>query len=415
MSVLFKALSRSAEANRSARRESVLLRAAPAAGAAKRRSRSRRIMLLGVLGLFAVSLAGLSLLPQFWTPTLTAGSEFPPAGSAGRALAPREDPPALDAPPDAVGQAQVPAGDRPAGSPIVDNPVARNSLDAGLAAPALAALPAAALDVPPDPVAATLQPIEPLEPEDPFAPPPLVPARPAIPPPASPAAGGAGGDGLADRVAPEPPPREHPLPRRGLVVDAAPPPGVREQALRSAQQAMSRGAFATAVPIYQSILDDAPADGQAELGLAVALQRLGRAEQAMAVYRRLLDREPDNAAARSNYLGLVGRQNPQAAIEELQHLLRRDPHQPVVLAQMGMLQAGTGDTTNALRNLEEAVRLAPDEIAYVVNLAVLSDQLGRREDAIRYYREVLRLAELADAGAVPVAGIRDRLRYLYGN
>lgn len=204
-------------------------------------------------------------------------------------------------------------------------------------------------------------------------------------------------------------------PRRGLVIDAGPPPRPGEVDLRAAQQAMAQGAFAAAVPHYEQALRRLPGDSQVEIGLAVALQKSGRVDEALAVYNRLLLRDPDNLAALTNFFGLVGSRSPALAIEEMQRLLQRNPQQPTILAQLGLIYANSGDRANGLRYLEEAVRLAPDDPVFAMNLAVLNDQLGRREEAIQNYRQVLRLSESGAAGEIPVASVRERLRYLYGN
>jgi len=204
-------------------------------------------------------------------------------------------------------------------------------------------------------------------------------------------------------------------PRRGLVIDAGPPPRPGARDLHAAQQAMAQGAFAAAVPHYEQALRRLPDDSQVEMGLAVALQKSGREDEALAVYNRLLLRDPDNLAALTNFFGLVGSRSPALAIEEMQSLLQRNPQQPAILAQLGLVYARSGDRANALRYLEEAVRLAPDDPVFAMNLAVLNDQLGRRDEAIDNYRRVLRLSESGAAGEIPVASVRERLRYLYGN
>jgi Flp pilus assembly protein TadD len=84
----------------------------------------------------------------------------------------------------------------------------------------------------------------------------------------------------------------------------------------------------------------------------------GRLPEAIAVYRRVLDAEPDHADAN--------------------HLL-------------GVLAHQMGEAENAVRLITSAVRKNPAVAGYHGNLGYALHGLGRLDDAIASYREALRL------------------------
>lgn len=182
---------------------------------------------------------------------------------------------------------------------------------------------------------------------------------------------------------------------------------------RQAAQALRGGNPGAAAKAYYEVLDLAPRDPDALLGLAVAQQRLGLAPDARDTYGRLLDVEPDNDRALRNLVALSAQGEPAAAHERLDKLRRRYPGYAPLYAQLAAVQAGTGEMAAALASMRRAIQLAPRDIKFRYNLAVLYDRAGQPEAAARAYRQVLDAgAAGGEANDLPLRSVRRRLAYL---
>jgi tetratricopeptide (TPR) repeat protein len=177
---------------------------------------------------------------------------------------------------------------------------------------------------------------------------------------------------------------------------------------------LKAGGYADAVKIYDSRLQNNPSDPIALAGKAQALQQEGQDDAAMAVWQRLLELNPRDVEALTNYLGLLQKQQPDEALEKLKELSAQYPENAGVAAQIAMASATLTDTPTALKNFRKAIALDPTEPTYPFNMAVLYDRLGTTDKAREGYTRALNVVRdfPEKASRVPVEIIRARLRAL---
>ena len=124
------------------------------------------------------------------------------------------------------------------------------------------------------------------------------------------------------------------------------------------------GRPAEAAAEFRQALAAQPNSVEAQLGLAVALERQGLAAEAEAAYRRAVDVQPGWWSTHS-HLGVF-------------HLRR-------------------GAFSEAVESFRAAVQLSPDNTRAIVNLAIAYQQLGRYEDAIAEYERSIAIRPTASA------------------
>ncbi|MFP6729572.1 MAG: tetratricopeptide repeat protein [Alphaproteobacteria bacterium] len=181
----------------------------------------------------------------------------------------------------------------------------------------------------------------------------------------------------------------------------------------AARRSLNAGAARSALSIYEELLGRQPSDRTALLGRATALHQLNRSGDAIHAYESVLRHHPDEFAALTNLLGLVGQQTPKSALQQLRRLYASNPSFGAVAAQMAMIHLNQGDSANAIRLMTEAAALALDNPVYQINLAIMHDQAGDVSSAVDAYEYAL-LVAAGSAEVLPLSldAIRERLRYL---
>jgi Tfp pilus assembly protein PilF len=133
---------------------------------------------------------------------------------------------------------------------------------------------------------------------------------------------------------------------------------------------------------YRRALDLDPGNDAVRARFAVLLlDRRGTPDQAAAEYQRLRERHPDDPAF---LLGLARCQRKAGRLDDarrlLDELLRREPHYPGALTEMGRVTADDGQTDEAIDWLHKATADAPwDRVAYSTLLNCLR-QAGRADE-----------------------------------
>lgn len=211
------------------------------------------------------------------------------------------------------------------------------------------------------------------------------------------------------QVAPRAAPRPSPAPA------ASPPPASIGRLQENAYRALSEGNLEGALRQYQQVLQRERDNKSALLGKAVVLQRLGLKNSAQEAYEELLAVDPGNRTAMANLLAVLAETQPQAALAQLQRLEQSNPTSAPIVAQLGLLYAQQGDLAAAAQRLQLAAALAPENPVYKLNLAILYDRAGRAADAVAMYDQALRQAT-ASSEPLPMAldDVRRRLTYLAG-
>jgi Flp pilus assembly protein TadD len=93
------------------------------------------------------------------------------------------------------------------------------------------------------------------------------------------------------------------------------------------------------------------------------------------------------------YLGLAACQSALRRSDAAERTLRKahelEPANPVVTANIGILESGAGRSDAAIKSLTEAVTIDPDFHEARFNLALAYARAGRRQDAERETRDLL--------------------------
>jgi tetratricopeptide (TPR) repeat protein len=134
------------------------------------------------------------------------------------------------------------------------------------------------------------------------------------------------------------------------------------------------------------------------LGLASIAWQDGKTEQASELYYRILQSEPQNAAAQAGLIGLAGRVDPVASETRLKQLIAREPAASLYFA-LGNLHASQGKWAAAQQAYFQAVEADSGNPDYVFNLAVALEHIGQQKPALANYRKALDLSLTRGGGA----------------
>jgi tetratricopeptide (TPR) repeat protein len=124
------------------------------------------------------------------------------------------------------------------------------------------------------------------------------------------------------------------------------------------------------------------------LGLAAIAVAQNREQDAVQLYRELLEHEPRNATAQAALLDLTGSTDSLASESRLKTLIDRDPN-PHLYQTLGNLYAEQQRWPEAQIAYFEAFRGAPENADYAFNLAVSLDMLRQHAAALTYYERAL--------------------------
>ncbi len=195
-----------------------------------------------------------------------------------------------------------------------------------------------------------------------------------------------------------------------IVVTKNAAPGSQQAQLVSAQRAISLGRYDSALRIYNEMYRKNSRDPNVLLGRAVALQKLGQNEEAVAAYEQALDASPESTEAQINMLGLLGERYPAVALQRLKEMNEDSPNDPRVLAQIAVVDARLGHYDEALSALGIAASIDQDNALHLFNMAVIADRAGKKSQAVTYYEKALETDTIYGGGrSVPREAIYDRL------
>jgi len=136
-----------------------------------------------------------------------------------------------------------------------------------------------------------------------------------------------------------------------------------------------------------------PEDGELTFLLAAALERSGQFQEAVATFRQLLAKEPDNASA-LNYLGYMFAdrgENLQEAKELIEKAVALDPLSGAYLDSLGWVYFRLGDLDRAEKHLTQALALEPFDPTVHEHLGDLYRARGEVAKAKQAYEQALRL------------------------
>jgi Tfp pilus assembly protein PilF len=168
-------------------------------------------------------------------------------------------------------------------------------------------------------------------------------------------------------------------------------PGGLNARIAEAWDNAQKGKLAEAEAGYESVLSVDRHNVDAMLGLASLAWQQGRTERAGELYGRILEIDPQNSAAQSGLIGLLGRADPVASESRLRNLIAREPSGQLYFT-LGNLYASQSQWAQAQQAYFQAFQSEPGNPDYAFNLAVGLDRLGQRKPALDYYRKAVDLS-----------------------
>jgi len=151
--------------------------------------------------------------------------------------------------------------------------------------------------------------------------------------------------------------------------------------------------FDSAAKIARAATAKYPESTEAQFRLGSSLERAGTSAEAEAVFLKLLEERPNDAATQ-NYLGYMWADNGvelDKAKQLLERAVAREPRNPAYLDSLGWLYFRMGSLDTAEKNLREAERREPTDPTIVEHLGDLEMKQGDVEDAIRHWEKALEL------------------------
>ena len=173
------------------------------------------------------------------------------------------------------------------------------------------------------------------------------------------------------------------LPTRELTV---------EEAVEIAIGLHRDGRLAEAEAVYKEVLEVQPDHPAAMHYAGVLAHQVGRSDEAVALIEKSLALIPDRADWYSN-LGIVqqGREQLDEAIAAYRRAIELDPTHANAYSNLGVLLRATDKPVEAEEAYRTAIRINPDHIDAYTNLGILLGGLKRSEESVACFCKVITL------------------------
>lgn len=147
-----------------------------------------------------------------------------------------------------------------------------------------------------------------------------------------------------------------------------------------------------ALRFMQDWLKARPRDLAVLMHLAGAYLEMGRAEEARAVYARVVQHYPNHIVALNNLAWLGRHANLDEAIKHARRAQELAPQDPYVLDTLGMLLIQRGETEQGQRLITQAAERAPKDLDIQTHYAQVLIQQGRGSEARKTLERLIREA-----------------------
>lgn len=180
--------------------------------------------------------------------------------------------------------------------------------------------------------------------------------------------------------------------------------------LAEAGDMFRNGNFNQAIMLYRQVLDKQPKHKQALLGLLASLQSSSASsDEVEAVQNTLMRYYPFDADVNM----LVFDQLSDHAESMLKGWIRNHPRHALLHYKLGAYYVGQSRWPEAQSAFFDAVSIDKQQPEYLANLAIAYDHLGKRALAIEYYQSALSMAaQYPKRGGMNIQSLSERLRYL---
>lgn len=138
-----------------------------------------------------------------------------------------------------------------------------------------------------------------------------------------------------------------------------------------------------AIDAYKKLIKVEGENSKALSNLGFLLNRKGNVTEAVAAYRRSLDLEPDNPSANLNLGAIFAKLGEnEKAVKHLEQALESEPGNASAHRILGLVLDRSGHAGLAIPHLERALQADPNQVNLRRKLALSYVRLGRDEDAI---------------------------------
>jgi len=169
--------------------------------------------------------------------------------------------------------------------------------------------------------------------------------------------------------------------------------GSRTGAMAALQVAQTLEAWNDLLGLSDAVLRRFPNDRAALFARASALERTGRRGDAAKVFRKLLDEDPDDAAA-ANYLGYMwadAGEHLDEALELIQRAVAIEPDSGAYLDSLGWVYFRKGDLEQAEHWLRMAVEKGATDGTVLAHLGEVLLRRGKKDEGLELLRRALDL------------------------
>ena len=166
--------------------------------------------------------------------------------------------------------------------------------------------------------------------------------------------------------------------------------------LMRAYEAYNAGNNSQASKDYKEVLMRYGSNVDAMLGLGAIATKQGRLADANGWYRKVLEVEPRNEAAKSSLLSIQQESQPQAGESRIKSMLAVAPNDANLHAALGDVYASKNLWPAAQQAYFDAYRFNPSA-ENALNLGVSLDQMTKPKLALPYYQEALEKANQSNA------------------
>lgn len=152
------------------------------------------------------------------------------------------------------------------------------------------------------------------------------------------------------------------------------------------------GEFEEAIAIFKKLLDSQPDFYEAWYNLGIALEKLGRLDEAIASYDESLKIQPNFHLAwnnRGNVLGKMRRLDE--ALTSYKEAVMRKPDKYIAWHNLGYVLEELGQLEEAIASYNKALTIQHNLLPTWNNLGIALSNLGRHEEAIASFEEALNI------------------------
>jgi predicted O-linked N-acetylglucosamine transferase (SPINDLY family) len=164
------------------------------------------------------------------------------------------------------------------------------------------------------------------------------------------------------------------------------------EALAQANQYLQAGQYAYAEQLLRQVVAAAPANADAWRRLALAVQSLGRADEAINYFQHSIQCQPDYVEA-YNDLGIAyantGRL--EEAVRVFRQAFERVPANVDAANNLGVILGMLGRPQEGIGYVEQAVKAQPDNPGFLSNFGNLLRDVGKLDEAVASYRRSLQI------------------------